>query len=234
MRGFIGSVFRLAIVTLRATNDPSYALTGALLQPITTPRAAIVDEPRFGGLLRSVDAFDGWPSIRSALQFLALTFSRPGEVRLAKRSEIDFANAVWRIPAERMKMRRPHEVPLARQAVAVLREIWPVSELGDYIFPSARTYQRPLSDAAFNSALRRMGFAQDEMSAHGFRASASTILNERGFDADVIEAALGHQDENTIRRAYNRATYWPERVDLMQKWADMLDHFRTLDPHASS
>lgn len=167
MRGFIGSVFRLAIVTLRATTDPSYALGGALLRPITKPRAAITDEKQFGGLLRAIDAFDGYPTIRAALQFCALTFARPGEVRLAKRSEIDFDKTVWRIPAERTKMRRPHEVPLARQAVEVLRDIWPVSELGDYIFPSVRTYQRPLSDATFNAALRRMGFAKDEVSAHG-------------------------------------------------------------------
>jgi integrase len=231
MRGFIGAVFRLAIVTLRATTDPSYALGGALLRPITKPRAAITDERQFGGLLRAIDAFDGYPTIRAALQFCALTFARPGEVRLAKRSEIDFDKTVWRIPAERTKMRRPHEVPLARQAVEVLRDIWPVSELGDYIFPSVRTYQRPLSDATFNAALRRMGFAKDEVSAHGFRATASTILNERGFPPDVIETALGHQEQNSVRRAYNRAAYWPERVALMQKWADMLDKFR-LSPSA--
>ena len=228
MRGFIGAVFRLAIVTLRATTDPSYALGGALLRPITTPRAAITDEKKFGGLLRALDAYDGYPTIRAALQFCALTFARPGEVRLAKRSEIDFDKTVWRIPAERTKMRRAHEVPLSWQAVKVLEDIWPVSELGAYVFPSLRTYERPLSDAAFNAALRRMGFAKDEMSAHGFRATASTILNERNFNPDVIEAALGHQDENSVRRAYNRAAYWPERVDLLQKWADLLDEFRRL------
>jgi integrase len=233
MRGVIGSVFRLAIVTLRATSDPTYALEGALLRPNTKPRAAITDEAQFGGLLRAIDTFDGWPTTKAALQFSALTFARPGEVRGAKRSEINFAKAVWRISAERTKMRRPHDVPLSRQAIAVLRDIWPVSELGDLIFPSTRSFQRPLSDNAFNAALRRMGYGQEEMCAHGFRSTASTILNENGFNPDVIEAALGHQQENSIRRAYNRATYWRERVELMQRWADMLDHFRTLDPRTS-
>ncbi len=148
MRGVIGSIFRYAIVTLRATSDPTYALHGALLRPNTKPRAAITDEHDFGALLRAIDSFDGWASIRAALQFLALTFARPGEVRGATRSEINFEKAVWRIPAERTKMRRPHEVPLSRQAVAVLRDIWPVSETGNLLFPSTRSFRRPLSDHA--------------------------------------------------------------------------------------
>ena len=233
MRGVIGSVFRLAIVTLRATSDPTHALQGALLRPNTKPRAAITDEQEFGGLLRAIDGFDGWPTTRAALQFSALTFARPGEVRGAKRAEINFEKALWRIPPERTKMRRPHDVPLSRQAIAVLREIWPVAEMSDLIFPSTRSFRRPLSDNAFNAALRRMGYGQEEMTAHGFRSTASTILNENGFNPDVIEAALGHQESNSIRRAYNRATYWRERVELMQKWADMLDHFRTLDARQS-
>jgi integrase len=229
LRGVMGSVFRLAVVTLRATTDPTYALQGALLRPNTKPRAAITDECEFGGLLRAIDSFDGWATTRAALQFSALTFARPGEVRGAKRAEINFEKALWRIPPERSKMRRLHDVPLSRQAIAVLRDIWPVAEMSDLIFPSTRSSRRPLSDNAFNAALRRMGYGQEEMTAHGFRSTASTILNEHGFNPDVIEAALGHQESNSIRRAYNRATYWRERVELMQKWADMLDHFRTLD-----
>jgi integrase len=135
---------------------------------------------------------------------------------------------MWRIPAERMKMRRPHDVPLSKQALAILRDIWPLSEGGDLVLPSIRAMDRPLSESAMNSALRRMGYAQDEMTAHGFRSAASTILNERGFDPDVIEAALAHQDENDVRRAYNRATYLTERVKLMQAWADILDELRAL------
>jgi integrase len=123
---------------------------------------------------------------------------------------------VWRIPAERMKMRRPHDVPLSKQALSILRDIWPVSDNGDI------------------AALRRMGYTKEEMSPHGFRTSASTTLNERGFNPDVIEAALAHQDENEIRRAYNRATYWPERVKLMQKWADILDDFKKVAEPPSS
>jgi integrase len=234
LRGHIGAVFRLAVVTLRATSDPTFALQGALLKPNTKPRAAITDEREFGGLLRAIDTFDGWPTIGAGLKFCALTFARPGEVRAAKRSEINFEKAVWRIPAERTKMRRPHDVPLSHQAIAVLWDIWPVSELSELIFPSTRSFQRPLSENAFNSALRRLGYTQDEMTAHGFRSSASTILNENGFNPDVIEAALGHQQENLIRRAYNRATYWPERVALMQKWADMLDHFRAQSARTSA
>jgi integrase len=125
-----------------------------------------------------------------------------------------------------MKMRRPHDVPLSTQALKILREVWSLSEYGELVFPSIRSIRRPLSENAMNSALRRMGYGQDEMTAHGFRAAASTVLNERGFSPDVIEAALAHQEENDVRRAYNRATYWSERLKLMQQWADLLDEFR--------
>ena len=207
LRGVIGCVFRLAIVTLRATNDPTFALRGALLRPNVEHRAAIIDEKKLGGLMRSIDAFDGWPTLGAALKFTALTCARPGEVRGAIRSEINFEKAIWRISGDRTKMRRSHDVPLARQALAVLRDIWPLSDRGELIFPSILSYRKPLSENAMNSALRRMGYGPDEMTAHGFRSTASTILNERGFKHDVIEAVLGHQDKNAIRRTYNRATY---------------------------
>ena len=225
LRGTIGGVFRLAIATLRATHDPTYALKGALTQPVVQHRAAVTDERKLGALMLAIDDYDGWPTLRAALLFLALTMSRPGDVRFMKRSEVVFPKALWKIPAERMKMRRPHDVPLSMQALAVLREVWNVSD-GELVFPSIRSAQRPLSENAMNSALRRMGYAKDEATAHGFRSSASTILNERGYNADVIEAALAHQDEDTVRRAYNRATHLPERVKLMQDWADLLDSFR--------
>ena len=138
----------------------------------------------------------------------------------------DAAKAVWHIPAERMKMRRPHDVPLSRQALAVLADVWPLSDNGGLVFPSIRSTRRPLSDNSFNAALRRMGYTKDEVTAHGFRVTASTILNSRGFDPDVIEAVLAHQDSNAIRRAYNRASYWDRRMVLMQQWADLLDEFR--------
>jgi integrase len=228
LRGAIGSVFRLAVATLRATTDPTVALRGALLRPKVQHHAAITDERRLGELMCSIDEYDGWPTIRAALQLVALTMTRPGDIRGMRRSEIDFEGARWRIPADRMKMRRPHDVPLSRQAVEILRDIWPLSDYGDLVLPSIRTNKKPLSENSMNSALRRMGYANDEMTSHGFRSTASTILNERGFDPDVIEAALAHQDKNAIRRIYNRATYWPERVKLMQQWADMLDEFRKL------
>ncbi|MCX7310204.1 MAG: site-specific integrase, partial [Alphaproteobacteria bacterium] len=155
-------------------------------------------------------------------------FARPGEVRGATRKEFDFEKAVWSISGERTKMRRPHEVPLSRQAIALLQSIWTLSDHGELVFPSIRSNRKPLSEAAMNSALRRMGYTKEEMTAHGFRSSASTILNSRGHNADAIEAALGHQDENEIRRIYNRAKYWPERIQLMQVWADFLDEFREL------
>jgi integrase len=228
LRGVMGSVFRYAVVTLRATSDPTVVLRGALLSPNVQHRAAITDEKQLGGLLRSVDEYDGWPTIRAALQLLALTMTRPGDVRGMRRSEINFEKAMWRIPAGRMKMRRPHDVPLSAQALRILKDIWSLSDGGDLVLLSIRSVNKPLSENAMNSALRRMGYTKEDMTAHGFRSAASTILNERGFNPDVIEAALAHQDENDIRRAYNRATYWPERVKLMEAWANMLDEFRKL------
>ena len=227
LRGIIGSVFRLAVVTLRADGDPTTVLKDALLPPVTQNRAAITNEREFGLLLCAIDEYDGWPTITAALQFLALTCVRPGEVRFAVRSEFDLRKAVWSIPAERMKMRQPHIVPLSRQALAVLDDIWPLSEGGELVFPSVRSKKKPLSENALNQALRRMGYTKDEVTSHGFRASASSILNDRHFDPDVIEAVLAHQDANAVRRAYNRATYWNQRVKLMQEWADLLDEFRT-------
>jgi integrase len=226
LRGVMGSVFRHAVVTLRATTDPTFALRGALLRPNVQHRAAVTDEKQLGSLMLAIDEYDGWPTLRAALQLLALTMTRPGDVRHMRRSEIDFDKAIWRIPAERMKMRRPHEVPLSKQAIKVLKDIWSLSENGEFVLPSIRSIKKPLSDAAMNSALRRMGYGKDEMTAHGFRSTASTILNERGFQPDVIEAALAHQDENEIRRVYNRAMYWPERIKLLHAWANLLDDFK--------
>ncbi|MBN9282191.1 MAG: tyrosine-type recombinase/integrase, partial [Hyphomicrobium denitrificans] len=223
LRGVIGSVFRMAIVTLRAETDPTLALQGALLSPKASGRAAITDEKKFGQLLVAIDEYDGWPTLKAALQFLALTCVRPGEVRGATRDEFDREKAVWRIPAERMKMRAPHDVPLSKQALRVLEEVWPLSEHGGLVFPSIRSTKRPLSENAMNAALRRMGYSKDEVTAHGFRVTASTILNARDYDPDVIEAVLAHQDKNTIRRTYNRATYWEQRVTLMQEWGDLLN-----------
>ncbi|RUZ26470.1 integrase arm-type DNA-binding domain-containing protein [Mesorhizobium sp. M7A.F.Ca.CA.001.09.1.1] len=223
LRGVIGSVFRLAIVTLRAETDPPLPLRGALQPPKANGRAAITDEKKFGQLLVAIDEYDGWPTLKAALQFLALTCVRPGEVRGATRAEFDQEKAVWHIPAERMKMRAPHDVPLSKQSLRILGEVWPLSERGGLVFPSIRSTKRPLSENAMNAALRRMGYRKDEVTAHGFRVTASTILNARKYDPDVIEAVLAHQDKNAIRRTYNRATYWEQRVTLMHEWGDLLD-----------
>lgn len=228
VRGSIGSVFRLAIITLRATNDPTFPLRRALLKPNVQHRPAIIDEVQLGALMVAIDEYDGWPTIRAALQLTAVTMTRPGEIRFMQRSEIVWPKGMWRIPAVRMKMRRPHDVPLSGQALAVLRDIWPLSEGHELVLPSIRSPLKALSENAMNAALRRMGYTKDEVCAHGFRSSASTILNERGYDRDVIEAALAHQDEDQIRATYNRAKYWPQRVKLMQDWADLLDEFRQL------
>lgn len=226
LRGTISSVFKLAIVTLRAESDPTVPLHGALLPPKVEGRAAITDEGEFGKLLCAIDEYDGWPTIKAALQFLILTCVRPGEVRGATRDEFNFEKAVWQIPVERMKMRQPHAVPLSNQALDIVKEIWPLSKGGKLVFPSVRSLHRPLSENAFNSALRRMGYSKEEVTAHGFRATASSVLNERGYDPDVIEAVLAHQDKNAIRRTYNRATYWEQRVSLMAEWADLLDELK--------
>jgi integrase len=228
LRSTIGRVFRLAVSTLRATSDPTYALQGALLPPVVTHRPAITLEAELGAFVLSLDEYKGWATVRAALQFLILTMTRPGETRLMRRGEIVWQTSTWKIPAERMKMRVPHDVPLSKQALAVLRSIWDASEGNEYVFPSIRSPKKPLSENAMNSALRRMGYAKEEVCAHGFRTSASTILNERHFNSEVIEVALAHQDEDEVRRAYNRAKYWPERIKLLQDWADLLDQFRTL------
>ena len=226
MRGAISAVFRLAIVTLRAENDPAFALRGALVPPKSVGRAAITDEKQFGMLLRDLEEYTGWRILIDALKFQILTMTRPGEVRGAKKQEIDLEKRTWTIPAERMKMRREHVIPLSDQALVIVEENWPRIEGVELLFPSLISNQKWLSNNAFNSALRRMGYERKEVSAHGFRVTASTILNTRGYEPDVIEAALAHQDKNVIRRTYNRSPYWEQRVRLMQDWADLVDRFR--------
>ena len=227
-------MFRYAIANLKAENDPTFALRGSLLAPKVQHRPAITDERQLGALMVSIDEYDGWPTVRAALQLIALTMTRPVEIRLMRRSEINWPKATWRIPAERMKMRRPHDVPLSKQALGLLRDIWDLSHGDGLVLPSVRSTVKPLSENAMNSALRRMGYTKDQMCPHGFRSSASTILNERGHDNDVIETALAHMDEDEVRRAYNRAKYWPQRIKLLQDWADLLDEFRKLSATANA
>jgi integrase len=227
LRAVIGQVFRYAIVTGRAENDPTPSFRGALTAPITKPRAAIVQPVPFGGLLRSIESYDGSPEVVAALQLLAMTFVRPGELRNAEWSEFDLDAAVWTIPAGRMKMRRPHRVPLAPQALDVLKRLHALTGKGKLLFPSVRSLHRCMSENTINAALRRMGYGKDEMTGHGFRSAASSMLNESGlWNPDAIEAQLAHVENNAVRRAYARADFWDERVKMMTWWADRLDAMR--------
>ena len=200
-------IFRYAIATGRAERDTAADLRGALKPHITTSRAAITDPVEVGGLLRAIDAYTGNVVTRCGLQLLALTFLRPGEVRLGEWGEIDMEEKLWRIPARRMKMRLDHLVPLSSQACVVLEELRQITGRGRLMFPDLRSSERAISDATFIAALQRMGFEKDEMCAHGFRSMASTILNEQGYPADAIEKQLAHNPRNKIRGIYNRAEY---------------------------
>ncbi|MBY0613381.1 MAG: tyrosine-type recombinase/integrase [Beijerinckiaceae bacterium] len=225
LRGVIGEVFRYAMATARAVADPTSALRGAIRLPKPKHFAAITDPREFGGLLRAINGFEGQPTTVAALKLLALLFPRPGELRQAKWSEFDFEKATWSIPAERMKSRALHVVPLSQQAISILTELKMTSnEADELVFRGLRSRHRPISENTLNGALRRMGYGQDEMTSHGFRSTASTILNESGrWSADSIERALAHADKNAIRGIYNRGKYLSERADMMQWWADHLD-----------
>lgn len=221
-----GQVFRYAIATGRAERDPSADLRGALPPTKTRHMATITEPKKIGGLLRAIDGYEGYFITKCALQLAPLLFVRPGELRRAEWREISFENAEWKMPAEKMKMRSPHIVPLATQAVVILREIEALTGGGRYIFPSLRTGERPMSNNTTLAALRRMGYAKEEMSGHGFRAMASTILHEQGWPSDVIERQLAHTERNSIKAAYNHAQHLPERRKMMQVWADYLDKLK--------
>ena len=222
VRGICSLFFRYAVATSRAERDPAADLKGAITNRIPKPRAAITTPDEVGALMRAIDGFAGTYTVKCALQMCALTFCRPGEVRTAEWTEFDFKENLWRIPGNKMKMRMDHLVPLSRQALDILEELRQLTGSGKYLFPSIRTIERPISDMTLIAGLRRMGFEKDEMSAHGFRAMASTLLNEQGYSADVIEKQLAHSPINKIRGIYNRAEYLPERRKMMQAWADYL------------
>ena len=228
LRSTCGMVFRYAVATGRAQRDPTGDLRGALTTPKVKHRAAIIEPNAIGGLLRAIDDYDGYKVVRAALRLVALVFVRPGELRHAEWTEIDFEAVEWRIPAEKMKMRRPHRVPLSRQAIALLRDLHELTQYSRWVFPSIKSGLRPLSENTLNAALRRLGYGPDEMTAHGFRAMAATRLSEIGqWKPDVIERQLAHEEQNAVRRAYTHgAEYWPERVAMMQVWADYLDELR--------
>lgn len=222
-----GAVFRFAMANGMRRDDPTQALKGALTSHRVTHRPAILDPVDFGKLLRAIEDFDGQFTTKAALRLLPLVFTRPGELRNAEWAEFDFADARWIIPKGRMKMRREHHVPLARQAVEILTELRKLTGEGKYLFPGNRSVLQPISENTLNAALRRLGYTKEEMTAHGFRSTASTLLNESGkFSPDAIERALAHQDNDEVRRAYNRGAYWNERVTMAQWWADHLEVLR--------
>jgi len=222
-----GQVFRYAIATGRAERDPSGDLRGAIPPASGKHMATITDPKEIAGLLRSIDDYRGGIVTRCALQLAPLVFVRPGELRQAEWSEFNLETAEWRIPAEKMKAGAVHIVPLSRQAIDILREIHPLTGHGRYVFPSPRTDSRPMSSNAILSALRRMGYAKDEMSGHGFRSMASTLLNEQGWNRDAIERQLAHAEKNRVRAAYNYAEFMPERKKMMQAWADYLEGIKS-------
>ena len=227
LRSTIGAVCRYAIATARAENDPTIALRDALTKPTVTPRAAITDAKAFGGLLRAIDGFDGQPTTVAALKLMPLLFPRPGELRTAEWLEFDWDTKLWTIPAAKTKMRRPHKIYLAPQALAVLQELQKITGHRRLLFPGLKGAEKPISENTLNGALRRLGYAQDEMTAHGFRASASTLLNESGkWTPDAIERQLAHVENNDVRRAYARGEHWDERVKMMIWWANHLDRLK--------
>ncbi|HMW21954.1 MAG TPA: integrase arm-type DNA-binding domain-containing protein [Burkholderiaceae bacterium] len=231
----IGLVMRHAIATGHADRDPTPDLRNALPQPITRHFSAILDPVRVGELLRAVDAYTGQPGTRAALQLAALTFQRPGNVRAMQWAHLDLDGGTWSIPAAEMKRSKqdketgaPHLVPLATQAVVILQELQPLTGGGPLVFPGLRSRSRPISDVTLNAALRRLGFGPDEMTGHGFRAMARTVMIENlpGIDPEWIEAQLAHGKRGALRGAYDRAQYLAQRRKMMQTWADYLDRLR--------
>jgi integrase len=221
------AVFRYAVATGRLASDPTRDLRGALTAPTVKHYAAITDPKRVGEMLRAIDGYVGLGLTKLALQLAPHVFVRPSELRSAAWGEIDLDGALWTIPAAKMKMRKAHHVPLSRQALTVLSEVRAVTGPSGYVFPSMRTRSRPMSENTINAALRRLGYASDEMTAHGFRAMASTLLNESGrWHPDAIERALAHSDKDKVRAAYHRGQHWKERVEMAQWWSDYLDQLR--------
>ncbi|WP_206240665.1 tyrosine-type recombinase/integrase [Novosphingobium terrae] len=227
IRSFASRVFRYAAATARAERDPAQMLLGALIQPKAKHFAAITDSVEFGALLRAIEDYVGDPAVMHALKLTPHLYQRPGELRHMEWTEINFEKAVWTLPAGKMKMRQPHAVPLSKQAVAVLESMRSLSGNGKYVFPSVRSRTRPISENTITAALRRMGYSKEQMTAHGFRTSASSLLNESGkWNPAAIERALAHMVSGEIRRIYNQSAYWRERIEMAQWWSNYLDELR--------
>jgi integrase len=235
MRSVLSRIFRYGIATARAEKDPAADLRGALTTPKVRHRAAITDPKEVGKLLHKIDGYGGRGTTVYALRLMSHLFVRPIELRTAEWAEFDFDEAVWSIPAAKMKMRRPHRVPLSRQALELLQEVKTLTGHRQHVFPALGAPKRPMCENTLNAALRRLGYTEDEMTAHGFRAMAATLLNEMGcWNADAIERQLAHMDSNQVRAAYARGQYWDERVRMMQFWSDHLDQLKAAAGRSAS
>lgn len=226
MKSAMSEVFRHAIPH-QIQNDPTVGLKGKLASPVVKHRAAITDAKELGGLMRAIEGFAGQTVTIAALKCMALMFPRPGELRMAEWGEFDLGAGVWTIPASRAKMRRENRTPMSHQAIAVIESLKPLTGHSAFVFPHISNPRRPMSENTINAALRRMGYGPDEMTSHGFRAAASTLLNESGqWSPDAIERALAHVEANEVRKAYARGAFWDERVRMAQWWADYLGTLR--------
>jgi integrase len=223
VKSLIGIIMRYGVTIGQAKNDPVISLKGALKSRLVRHRAAIIEPERVGKLIADIKMYNGTVSTAFALNMLPYIFVRPGELRNAEWREFNFAEGIWRIPEGRMKMKAPHLVPLSTQVTGLLEELKKYDLRSKYLFPGIRSKDKPISDMTINAALRYLGYAQDEICAHGFRAMASTLLNERGYNSDWIEKQLAHSERSSVRAAYNHADYLPERRKMMQDWADYLD-----------
>ena len=219
-----GQIFRYAIVTGRSKHNPSIDLKDALTQPIKSHRKSITDPAEVGPLMAAIKNYQATPVVMAALQLSPLFLCRPGELRHLEWAEVNFAEARIELPASKMKMKEPHIIPLASQAIAILKELQPISGRGKYVFPSARGASRPLSDNGVRTALRTLGYTNDQICPHGFRAMGRTILDEvLNFPVDWIEHQIAHSVKDVNGRAYNRTKHLPQRKKMMQAWADYLD-----------
>ena len=227
MRSVLSRVFRYGVATVRCDKDVAADLRGAIAVPKVKHFAAITRPSEVGVLLRAIDGYSGHKVTVMAMRLSPHVLLRPGELRQAEWTDIDFDEAIWFIPAERMKMRRPHRVPLSRQVIEMLRELHEHTHWWKYLFPCLGKPRKAMSENAVNQGLRKLGYTTDQMTAHGFRAMAATLLNEMGeWNPDAIERQLAHVDTNQVRRAYARGEYWDERVEMMQRWSDYLDQLR--------
>lgn len=228
LRHHCGMIFRYAVVTERAERDIAADLSGALPAAKTGHHAAPTTPDSLKQIIKAIDSYEGSYVVKSALQLLPMFFCRPGELRAAEWSELNVDEAIWEIPASRMKMKQPHIVPLSRQAISILNSLRPLTGNGKYLFPCHRSPLRCMSDNAYNAALRRMGFTKEEATAHGFRASARTILDEvLHVQVVLIEHQLSHSVRDPLGRAYNRTSHLEERKKMMQTWADYLEMLKS-------